>query len=218
MVDYIQLSNYIIMTCNKSGKSISNKKLQKIMFYCQAYHIAKYKEDLISNDFEAWKHGAVLPVLWREYSCYGYNDIYTYDENEYNNIRHTFGEYLCDFLDRVIGKFSFLSADEIEEINHNELPWQEARKGYAPNENCNNIISKSSINNYYSQLLCKEGKMDMKVKKVSIKSKKLLMAKKRLAERKLTVINEDNKNEYYETIYNEVEEMKECTWRAMNGK
>ena len=182
MINYSQLSDYIVMRCNLNNQSISNKKLQKIIYYCQAYHIAIYKEELINNDFEAWVHGAVLPALWREYSCYGYNDINKYNELEYNSLRDIFGEYLCSFLDKLIDKLSIFSADYLEERNHKESPWKEARDGYEAYESCNEIISKDSMNKYYSQLLCKEANADMKVKKVSIKSKKLLMAKKILAE------------------------------------
>lgn len=221
MINYDELASYIIMKCNKDNKDISNKKLQKMVFYCQAYHIARYKEKLIDNEFEAWVHGAVLPVLYNDYSCYGYRNINIYNEEEYNNSRNNLGEYLSDFLDRIIDKFSSLSANEIEDLNHNELPWQEARTGYAANENCNEVISEECIYNYYSQLLYEEAKGCMenkKAKKISIKNKNLIMAKKRLAERKFFEINEDNKNEYYEAVFNDFSEGKGYTWRAMNGR
>ncbi len=221
MINYKELSNYIIMKCNKEDKDISNKKLQKIIFYCQAYHIAIYKEKLIDNDFEAWRHGAVLPVLYNNYCKYGYNNINKYTEEAYNKARRVMGVYLCDFLDTIIDKFSSMSADCIEILNHSELPWQEAREGYLPSQNCNEVINEETINRYYSELLYKEVEKDMevnKVKKISIKSKKLLMAKQRLSERKLTIINEDNKDEYYESLFNDFEEGREYTWRAMDGK
>ena len=90
-----------------------------------------------------------------------------------------------------------------------------------PRQNCNEVINEETINRYYSELLYKEVEKDMevnKVKKISIKSKKLLMAKQRLSERKLTIINEDNKDEYYESLFNDFEEGREYTWRAMDGK
>jgi hypothetical protein len=57
-----------------------------------------------------------------------------------------------------------------------------------------------------------------KFKRISIKDKNLLLAKKRLAERELYEVDEENKNEYYGVIYNNFIEAREYIWRAMNGK
>ena len=57
-----------------------------------------------------------------------------------------------------------------------------------------------------------------KSRRISIKDKNLLLAKKRLAERELYEVDEENKNEYYKVIYNNFTEAREYTWRAMNGK
>lgn len=39
-VDYNDLSDYIIAYCNSNSLEISNKKLQKLMYYCQAWSLA----------------------------------------------------------------------------------------------------------------------------------------------------------------------------------
>lgn len=221
MIDYKQLSDYIIMKCNKDGKEITNKKLQKMMFYCQAYHIAKYRKNLIDNEFEAWVHGAVLPELYNEYSDHGYNAINKFNNQEYNKIREVFGEYLCRFLDKIIDKFSSFTGNQLEKLNHSESPWQEARKGYAPEQICNEIITKDSIYYYYSNLLYKEveSKMEVKkVKKISIKNKELLLAKQRLSNRTFCKITNENKEEYFNMIRENYNDTLEYTWRAMNGK
>ena len=220
MIDYKTLANYIIMKCNKDNKEISNLKLQKMVFYCQAYHIAKYREQLIDNKFEAWKHGAVLPALYNDYSYLGYNNKQKYEKKEYDNIRSDLGEYLTGFLDKIINEFSDMTASEIRELNHSEEPWKEARRGYEPDDSCNEIIKEDTIYKYYSQLLYKGGINNMEDKKsrrISIKDKNLLLAKKRLSQRELYKIDEENKNEYYEVIFNDFTEGREYTWRAMNG-
>lgn len=221
MIDYRKLADYIIITCNKENKDISNLKLQKLIFYCQAYHIARYRERLIDNYFEAWKHGAVLPALYSQYSYLKYKNINKYDEDEYNDIRNSFDEYLPEFLDKIINKFGNMTANEIRELNHSEKPWQEARKGYKAHERCNEIISEKTMYEYYSNLLYEEGINNMEVKKInkaSLKDKKLLLAKKRLEERALFEVNEDNKKEYFEVVYNDLTAGREYTWRAMDGK
>lgn len=221
MVNYEELADYIIMKCNKDGKEISNLKLQKMIFYCQAYHIAKYKERLIDCNFEAWKHGAVLPALYHDYCSYGYSNINIFNLEKYNEIIKNFGEYLIGFLDKIIDKFSSMSADAIRTLNHNEEPWKRAREGYLPSENCNKIIDEELMNKYYSQLLYEEDMKNMELKKpqkISIKNKELIRAKNRLSQRQLYKITEENKEDYYENIINNYNEFEEYTWRAMNGR
>lgn len=220
MIEYNKLANYVIMRCNKENKEISNLKLQKMVFYCQAYHIARYRERLIDNQFEAWRHGAVLPALYDDYSYLGYSNIHKYNEVEYNNMRSEFGEYLTGFLDKIIDKYSVLTPSEIRELNHREEPWIEAREGYEPEERCNEEIKEEIIYRYYCQKLYEKGVNNMvekKSKRVSIKDKNLLSAKNRLAQRELYKVDEENKNEYYEVIFNEFVENRKYTWRAMNG-
>lgn len=53
------------------GDGISNLKLQKLVYYAQAYHLAMYGEPLFGERVEAWEHGPVVPELYREYKIYG---------------------------------------------------------------------------------------------------------------------------------------------------
>lgn len=46
--------------------SMTNKKLQKLCFYAKAWYLALYDENLISEPFEAWVHGAVQPSLYQK--------------------------------------------------------------------------------------------------------------------------------------------------------
>ena len=38
---------------------MSHLKLQKLLYYCEAYHLAYFDASLIRQDFEAWVHGPV---------------------------------------------------------------------------------------------------------------------------------------------------------------
>ena len=40
------------------------KKLQKLCYYAQAWHLAMYGSELCTASFEAWVHGPVNRMLW----------------------------------------------------------------------------------------------------------------------------------------------------------
>ena len=54
-IDSIVLSNYIL----KHYGDMSHLKLQKLLFYCDAYCLAYFGEELVTDQFEAWVHGPV---------------------------------------------------------------------------------------------------------------------------------------------------------------
>ena len=54
-IDSLVLSDYILLNYGP----MSHLKLQKLLFYCDAYHLAYFNEELITDNFEAWVHGPV---------------------------------------------------------------------------------------------------------------------------------------------------------------
>ena len=67
-IDAIVLSNYIL----KHYGPMSHLKLQKLLYYCDAYSLAYFDNPLIEDDFEAWVHG---PVCRRLIHYYIYTNI-----------------------------------------------------------------------------------------------------------------------------------------------
>ena len=54
----------------ESGDSLSNLKLQKLVYYAQdaqGYHLALFGKPLFNERIEAWEHGPVIPDLYRIY-------------------------------------------------------------------------------------------------------------------------------------------------------
>lgn len=124
--------------------SMSNKKLQKLCYYAQAWHLALEDEALIDEDFQAWIHGPVCPELYFEYKLYGYEDI---PKNE------TYSDYVpeefLDYAKNVYEAYGELTGNELESISHSEDPWREARGSLKPWEGSNEIITKESMKRYY---------------------------------------------------------------------
>ncbi len=50
--------------CDISNWSITNLRLQKLLYLAHKNHIQTYNKPLITRNFEAWKYGPVLPVVY----------------------------------------------------------------------------------------------------------------------------------------------------------
>lgn len=55
-----------------AGDTISPLKLQKLLYYCQAWHITIFDEKIINEDFEAWAHGPVLRSVYKRFAGFHY--------------------------------------------------------------------------------------------------------------------------------------------------
>ena len=128
--------------------SMTPKKLQKISYYGVAWGYALLDERIVSDSrFEAWIHGPVSPLLYKKYEQFGWKEIPKI--NNYNNV---FNSKETELLESVWYTYGGKSANELEMLTHQDLPWQNARKGYAFDEPCNNLIKVNDMKKYYREL------------------------------------------------------------------
>ena len=62
-----RVADYIIRSAHESGELITNLKLQKLVYYAQAWHLALFDEPLFDDPIEAWVHGPVVSSLYSKF-------------------------------------------------------------------------------------------------------------------------------------------------------
>lgn len=140
--DCFQVANYFIWLANETGSFISNLKLQKLVYYAQAWHLALYDTPLFEEDFEAWIHGPVIPQLYQKYKKFGWHPI---DEEVTLNLSPN----IITFLEEVAQEYFACDAYELEQMTHIEAPWNQARVNLSPDDPSNQIIGKEWLKEYY---------------------------------------------------------------------
>lgn len=133
-----------------SKKPMSPKKLQKMLYYAQSWTITLENENandiknrLFKENFEAWVHGPVIPSVYQEYKQYGYTNIPQINKNV------EFDEDIENVLQQVLEVYGDYNGNELENITHQEEPWQNAREGFSSLELCQNVISEKDMFEYY---------------------------------------------------------------------
>lgn len=131
---------------------MTHKKLQKLCYYAQAWHLANYGTPLVPNHFEAWVHGPVAPDLYFIYRNWGWFPIsqISIDEVQMSDPK------TVPFLDLVYKTYGHYSGDQLENITHQENPWIEARAGCIKTDYCRNTISEKTMKNYYGSRIGKQ--------------------------------------------------------------
>ena len=160
MYDVLDVCRYIINYSNEKDYGISNLKLQKLLYFVQAYFLcfSPQKQPCFEEKIEAWDFGPVVPKAYHEYKHYGSGnipEITSYFENVNNSFwrihRKTFNkDCILDsdkqLIDQVVDKFAYNSAIELVELTHDQSPWKDA---YVPHEN--KEITIESIRRYFNE-------------------------------------------------------------------
>ena len=146
-----QLADYYIWFANDVGSYLSNHKLQKLLYYAQAWYLAFEDKPLFDEDFEAWVHGPTIPALFYEYKeQFGFKPILKEVE------KPEFPQEVQEFLDELSDDYFFRDAYELELMVRREDPWIKARGELPRDEPCHAIISKQLMKAYYKTRVIEE--------------------------------------------------------------
>lgn len=143
------VGRYFLYRANQENKPVTNKKLQKLVYYAQAWSLVLNNKKLFNEPIEAWVHGPAVRSLYVQYKDFGFNPI---QEDVKPDSIQVSGEQK-DLLDSVWKIYGKMDAGYLEMLTHSEKPWQEAREGIQGSENSENEISLKTMRRYYSEKL-----------------------------------------------------------------
>ncbi|WP_406825428.1 Panacea domain-containing protein [Pedobacter sp. KACC 23697] len=148
--------NYVVFRLTgEGGASISHLKLQKLLFYIQAWNLAYEGKGLFDGEFQAWIHGPVNRSVYNRFkdSKYMYSNISLEDLGEIDFKFEQITDENKTFIDGVLEVYAPFSDTQLEKMTHDEAPWQEARGDLKPYERCEEVISEKTMADYYSARL-----------------------------------------------------------------
>ncbi|MFH1745022.1 MAG: type II toxin-antitoxin system antitoxin SocA domain-containing protein [bacterium] len=145
----LQVADYFILKNNKNPKpDFTNKKLQKLLYYSQAWNLVINNKKLFDDKIEAWIHGPSVPIVYLEFKKFGYNEIkQDVKESDFPDIS-TEEKNVLDSIWNVYGKYD---ANYLEALSHSEEPWQKTRAGLMSYESSSAEITIEEMKSYYEQ-------------------------------------------------------------------
>lgn len=132
----------------ESGESITHLKLQKMVYYAQAWALAFLENPIFSEEIEAWQHGPVVPSLYFYFKDFGYDPIpkiAVFNEAVFN-------EEEIYILETVWNVYSKFDAKHLERITHSEEPWKVARGDCEEDDKSNAIIGEDNVKEFYKSI------------------------------------------------------------------
>ena len=119
------IAKYVIFYCHEHRYPINNLKLQKLLYFVQAYFLVEANKSCFYDVIEAWGYGPVIPVVYRKYRVYGSLNIPCLDDgSEFNYIKSE--DY--DILNTILDEVAKYDLSQLVNITCNQSPWIDARK------------------------------------------------------------------------------------------
>ncbi|SFB92366.1 Panacea domain-containing protein [Algibacter lectus] len=126
---------------------ISAVKLQKLVYYSQAWSLVWDDKPLFDSKIEAWVDGPVVPDLYQEHK-----GKFTVSIDDFNGDVSNLSSDNISTIDEVLKAYSDKNAQWLSDLTHMEDPWLNARKGLLGSQRGNNEITLDSMGEYYSSL------------------------------------------------------------------
>jgi uncharacterized phage-associated protein len=148
-VSALDVAAYIL----KHGGEMTAMKLQKLVYYAQAWSLVWDETPLFHEPIKAWANGPVVYELYdrhRGQFRVDQSSVTLGDPERLNRQQR-------ETVDAVLGFYGQKSAQYLSDLTHAESPWRDARGDCPPGDRCDNEITLAFMNEYYSSLLPDNG-------------------------------------------------------------
>ncbi|MDR1217383.1 MAG: DUF4065 domain-containing protein [Oscillospiraceae bacterium] len=147
MATVFDVAKYIL---NKLGE-MDTWKLQKLVYYCQAWSAAWEDRGIFDSRIEAWANGPVCPELFKQHQgTYRTSPDAFYPR--YKFAPDSLSPDDVDTIEAVIKSYGDKPGYWLRALTHMEDPWRKARGDIPEMEPCTNEITLESMAEYYGSL------------------------------------------------------------------
>ncbi len=143
MFTVADVATYILAKCG----SMSAMKLQKLVYYSQAWSLVWDDRPLIRERIEAWANGPVCPTLY-----HAHRGQFVVSPSDFRGDPNTLDDDAKGTIDSVLNFYGDKDAHWLSDLTHSEAPWQEARHGLGAGERGSVEISHAAMAEYYGSL------------------------------------------------------------------
>jgi len=130
----------------KNQGSMTTWKLQKLVYYSQAWSLVWDEAPLFDEPIEAWANGPVVRALYDVHR--GEYSRSTWPTGKISNL----SPEQKATIDAVLKFYGDKTGQWLSDLTHMEDPWKQARAGLPPNRRSNRRITHGLMADYYSQL------------------------------------------------------------------
>lgn len=125
--------------------TMTTMKLQKLLYYCQAWSLVWDEEPLFHEQIEAWASGPVVREVFEEHRN-------MFNISQISGDPSKLSPKQKETIDSVLSFYGDKPSQWLSDLTHMEDPWKNARVGLAPGVRSNQVISHAAMMEYYTSL------------------------------------------------------------------
>ena len=130
----------------KKHGTMSAMKLQKLVYYCQAWSLVWDDRPLFPETIQAWANGPVVRELYDKHK--GQFEVSRWELGNAEKLDKDARET----VDAVLDFYGSHSAQWLSDLMHREKPWKQAREGLDEGERGDHEILQEALMDYYANL------------------------------------------------------------------
>lgn len=144
-VTAFDVAKYILAS---HGASMTTMKLQKLVYYSQAWHLAWTGRPLFDEQVEAWANGPVTRALFAHHKGMYFISASQLKVGSAENL----DERQSAIVDTVLETYASMSAMQLSMLTHAEDPWLNARCHLLAGDSSAKEIPQESMKVFYQAL------------------------------------------------------------------
>jgi len=137
------VAKFILQKCGE----MTAMKLQKLVYYSQAWSLVWDERPIFTDKIEAWANGPVCVSLYENH-----RGRFSVSQNLFADLEDRLDNDAIATIEAVLKFYGNKSAQWLSELTHREDPWKNAREGLAISQRSNREITPSAMDEYYSSL------------------------------------------------------------------
>ncbi|WP_417710625.1 Panacea domain-containing protein [Roseibium aggregatum] len=141
--DAREIANFFLDCAEEEDLGLTPMTLLKILYFAHAWHLTKYDEPLVGQQFEAWQYGPVNSVVYDQIKVFKASPIkeklkkFSPSEGRYIQATAEISEDKIQFLRDIFRYYSRFSSFTLSDLSHEtngpwDKVWREAETRAVP--------------------------------------------------------------------------------------
>lgn len=143
MANVFDVAQYIL---RRQGK-MTAMKLQKLVYYAQAWSLVWDEKPLFREPIEAWANGPVVRKLFEEH-----RGKYSVGASDVPGDWRVLSDAQRETIRAILKTYGDKGSNWLSDLTHREAPWRDAREGLSDGERGNHVITHAAMAEYYGNL------------------------------------------------------------------
>lgn len=143
MPSVLDVAQYIL---KRQGK-MTAMKLQKLVYYAQAWGLVWDEKPLFREPVEAWANGPVVRALYE-----AHRGKFQVGPSDFGGDWEKLSAEQRGTVRAILKIYGDKGSNWLSDLTHREDPWRDARRGFSDGERGGRVISHAAMAEYYGNL------------------------------------------------------------------